>query len=102
MDKELEKDMTPKLLQDLGMKYSNKKSNRKHRYGLYECQYCGRAWKTIVNNIKSATTKSCGCQKGKGDTPTLHYTEVIANRLSLKVRKNKYRIGNERNTQAKS
>ena len=92
MKKELQKDMTPKLLKDLGVQYPNKRSSRKCRYGLYECQYCGREWKTIVANIKFGSTISCGCQKSKNNTPTLHYKELVANRLSLRMRKNKYRI----------
>ncbi len=53
--------MTPKLIKDLGTRYPTEKSNRKYRYGLYECQYCGKEWETISKSIKSGGIKSCGC-----------------------------------------
>ena len=43
MEEEL-KDMTPKLIKDLGMRFATEKSKHKSRYGLYECQYCGNTW----------------------------------------------------------
>ena len=65
MEEELEKDMTPGLLKDLGMRYSTEKSIRKYRYGLYECGYCTKEFESRVSNIKNGGTKSCGCQKNK-------------------------------------
>ena len=60
MEEEL-KDMTPKLIKDLGMRFATEKSKHKSRYGLYECQYCGNTWECTSYNIKSGSTKSCGC-----------------------------------------
>ena len=66
--KELEKDMTPRLIKDLGMRYPTEKSSRKYRYGLYECQYCGKEFEAQSSNIKHGL-KSCGCQR-KGNNKT--------------------------------
>ena len=53
--------MTPRLLEDLGMRYPTEKSSRKYRYGLYECQYCNKEFETISKSVKSGGIKSCGC-----------------------------------------
>ena len=59
--KELEKDMTPRLIEDLGiLRRGNNKGA--YRYGLYECQYCGKEFEAQSNNIKHGL-KSCGCQR---------------------------------------
>ena len=58
---EIEKDMIPRLIEDLGMLYPTENSTRKYRYGLYECQYCGNAWEVITSRINTGHTKSCGC-----------------------------------------
>ena len=65
--KEMEeiKDMTPRLIKDLGMRFMTEKSSRKYRYGLYECQYCGKEFEAITSNIKKGNTKSCGCLSGE-------------------------------------
>lgn len=62
VNEELEKDMTPILIEDLGMRYPTERSPKRVRYGLYECQYCGNHWSAPVSNIKAAKTKSCGCR----------------------------------------
>ena len=62
--KELEKDMTPRLIEDLGMRYPTEKSIKKYRYGLYECQYCGKEFEGSVDSVKRGQTKSCGCLRG--------------------------------------
>ena len=59
---EVEKDMTPRLVLDLGMRYPTELSSRKARYGLYECQYCNKEFEAQSNNIKHGL-KSCGCQR---------------------------------------
>jgi hypothetical protein len=61
---EVEKDMTPKLIEDLGMKYPTEKSNYKARFGLYECQYCGKEFECAMQSVKTGSTKSCGCLRG--------------------------------------
>jgi len=60
-EENLEKDMTPVLLEDLGMRYPTEKSNYKARYGLYQCQYCGEEFECMIASIKSEHTRSCGC-----------------------------------------
>ena len=60
---EVEKDMTPNLIKDLGFRFATEKSTQKVRYGLYECQYCGSEFETMVQNVKCGDTKSCGCQR---------------------------------------
>ena len=59
--KEIEKDMTPKLIKDLGGRFPSEKSNYKTRYGLYECQYCGGEWECRISSVINGHTKSCGC-----------------------------------------
>ncbi|MFA9240570.1 MAG: AP2 domain-containing protein [Candidatus Paceibacteria bacterium] len=61
------------LLQDLGMLFLNENSNRKIRYGLYQC-FCGKEFKTQVQNIKLGNTKSCGCLRLKGSHKTHNLT----------------------------
>ena len=64
--KELEKDMTPRLIEDLGiLRRGNNKGA--YRYGLYECQYCGKEFEAQSSNIKHGL-KSCGCLVGKNKT----------------------------------
>ena len=65
MNEELEKDMIPILIEDLGMRYPTEKSNYKKKYGLYECQHCNKEFESIIQNVKRGFTKSCGCQKNK-------------------------------------
>ena len=55
------KDMTPKLIKDLGTRYTTKVSKHRTRYGLYECQYCGKEFECITNSVNTGNTKSCGC-----------------------------------------
>ena len=55
------KDMTPKLIKDLGTRYTTKVSKHRTRYGLYECQYCGGEFECITNSVNTGNTKSCGC-----------------------------------------
>ena len=52
LEEDLERDMTPRLIEDLGMRYPTEKSSRKHRYGLFECQYCNKEFEAITSNIK--------------------------------------------------
>lgn len=59
---DIEKDMKPRFIEDLGMRYPTEKSSRKYRYGLYECQYCNKEFEAQSNNIKHGL-KSCGCQR---------------------------------------
>ena len=61
-EENLEKDMTPILLEDLGMRYPNEKSKVKKRYGLYKCQYCAKEFIVAMYQVKRGGTKSCGCR----------------------------------------
>ncbi len=92
MEEEIEKDMTPKFIEDLGMRFATEKSNRKYRYGLYECQYCNKEFEAQSNNIKHGL-KSCGCQR-KGINKT-HGLE--SNRFYGTWRQMKSRCFNPRN-----
>ena len=64
MEEELEKDMTPKLIKELGMRYPMEKSNYKVRYGLFECQYCGKEFECRISSVNRGGTKGCGCRTG--------------------------------------
>lgn len=70
----IEKDMTPKLIGETYMKYPTETSQQRYRYGLYECQYCGKEFEAITKDIKKGHTKSCGCQKG-GNTHGLTHNQ---------------------------
>lgn len=59
------KDMTPRLVLDLGMRFATANSKYKYRFGLYKCQYCGGEFECITNSVNKGNTKSCGCQKNK-------------------------------------
>ena len=59
---DIEKDMKPKFIEDLGMRYPTEKSTKKARYALYECAYCKKEFEAQSNNIKHGL-KSCGCQR---------------------------------------
>ena len=72
MEEEIVKDMTPKLVLDLGTRYPTEKSNKKIRYGLYECQYCGKEFEGSVDSVKRGQTKSCGCLRGDMHGLTSH------------------------------
>ena len=56
------KDVTPRLIQDLGMQYPTITSKKKARYGLYKCD-CGVIFKTITSQVKRGKTVSCGCYR---------------------------------------
>ena len=57
--------MTPKLIEDLGSKLSNKGGTRKRKYGLYKCSYCDKEFETLMDSVRTGQTKSCGCLKAK-------------------------------------
>ena len=83
----VEKYMTPILLEDLGIRYPTEKSKRKYRYGLYQCQYCGKEFEASTSNIKRGTTKSCGCQSQKYRNPHgLRYHPLYSSWIDMKRR----------------
>jgi hypothetical protein len=57
-EENLEKDMTPILLEDLGMRYPTENSKQKRRYGLYQCQYCKKGFEAQCRSIDSRHTTS--------------------------------------------
>ena len=61
---EIEKDMIPRLIEDLGTRLHTENSKYKYRFGLYECQYCGKEWECAMQSVKTGHTKSCGCLRG--------------------------------------
>ena len=67
MKEEKGKDMTPVLLEDLGMRYPTEKSKKKKRFGLYKCQYCGKEFEAGTQDVKRGKTRSCGCYKKQLD-----------------------------------
>ena len=69
MEEEIERDMTPILIEDLGVRFPTEKSKHKARYGLYQCQYCGKEFECLQQNVKKGNTKSCGCQSVKFKNP---------------------------------
>ena len=68
MEEEVMKDMTPKLVSDLGMRYPTEKSTKKVRYGLFECAYCDKEFEGSVYSVKRGQTKSCGCYAREAQT----------------------------------
>ena len=65
MEEELEKDMTPKLIGETYLKKATPNSPQRYRFGIYECQYCGREFEVRVYSVKIGNARSCGCQKNK-------------------------------------
>jgi hypothetical protein len=59
------KNMTPKLIKELGMRFPTELSKQRSRYGLYECPYCGKHWEVVMGSVKCGDTKSCGCLRGE-------------------------------------
>lgn len=70
IDIDVEKDMTPILLEDLGNRFPTENSKKKARYGRYKCQYCGKEFEAISSEVKSKHTKSCGCLQGEKHNST--------------------------------
>ena len=84
------KDMTPILLEDLGMGFPTERSKEKKRYGLYQCQYCRKEFEAMQQHIKNGNTKSCGCL-----TPVTH--RLRSHRLYKTWAGMKNRCYNEKN-----
>ena len=61
LDKNVGRDMTPKLMGETWRKYPTETSKQKATYGLFQCQYCGKEFETMVQSVKCGDTKSCGC-----------------------------------------
>jgi hypothetical protein len=65
MEENIEKDMSAKLIQDLGIMFASEGSKERRRYGLYKCGHCGEEFKAKTTRIKSGVIKSCGCLVGE-------------------------------------
>ena len=65
MEEELERDMTPKLIGETYLKKATPNSPQRYRFGIHECQYCGREFEVRVYSVKIGNARSCGCQKNK-------------------------------------
>lgn len=68
-EESLDRNMTPILLEDLGMRFATDKSKRAYRYGLYQCQYCRKNFETVQYYVRRGGIKSCGCQSDKYRNP---------------------------------
>ena len=66
IDKNVGRDMTPRLIGETWRKYPTDISKQKVTYGLFECQYCGKEFETNIQSVRRGHTKSCGCQKCTG------------------------------------
>ena len=64
MEELVEEDMIPKLMGETWRKYPTETSKQKATYGLFQCQYCGKEFETMVQSVKCGDTKSCGCRIG--------------------------------------
>lgn len=65
MEENIKKDMSPKLIQDLGIMFASEGSKERRRYGLYKCGHCEEEFKAKTTRIKSGVIKSCGCLVGE-------------------------------------
>jgi len=59
----INRDMTPILLEDLGMRFAKEGSKERKRYGLYQCQYCAKEFISRTQSVNIGHTKSCGCYR---------------------------------------
>ena len=55
----------PILLEDLGRMFTTESSNKKTRFGIYKCGFCGTNFKANTYRINRGDIKSCGCLKEK-------------------------------------
>ena len=60
MEEEVMKDMTPRLVLDLGLRFIPR-GDRRYTYGLFECQYCGEEFECQATLVKTNRVVSCGC-----------------------------------------
>ena len=57
--------LKPLLVEDLGMMFPNENSNKKTRFGIYKCGFCGTEFKANTYDINRGYIKSCGCYNKK-------------------------------------
>lgn len=87
---ETEKDMTPILLEDLGMVYATPKGKNPTRFGIYSCVYCGNNFKARCSHIKDGSIRSCGCQKGLRKITHSHFNKIKDKESFIKKAIEKY------------
>lgn len=80
------KDMIPKLVKELGMKFPTELSKRRSRYGLYECQYCGKEFETRTYNVRNGHTMSCGCLVGRAGIHLFYKHKFYATWVNILAR----------------
>ena len=56
---------TPRLVGETYMKSPTRGGANPVRYGIFECQYCGKHWESLLKAVKYGHTKSCGCYRSK-------------------------------------
>ena len=81
----------PILIEDLGMIFATESSNKKTRFGIYKCGFCGNEFRTRISSVKCGDTKSCGCYhkrrvKESNKTHGLGYTKLYKIWTSMKDR----------------
>lgn len=64
-EENVEKDMTPILIKDLGSIFFKEDSKNKRRCGIYLCLYCNKEFKAMNHHITHGNMKSCGCHRYK-------------------------------------
>ena len=74
----------PRLIEDLGMLYPTSTSKKKLHYGLFECPFCEKIFKTAINSVDVGHTKSCGCYMKKRIYET-HFKHGFRNTKLYKV-----------------
>ncbi len=65
MEKELERDMTPRLIGETWLGKYNISNTQNYSFGVFECQFCNKEFVSRVAQIKNKHTQSCGCQIGQ-------------------------------------
>ena len=83
--------LKPLLVEDLGMMFPNENSNKKTRFGIYKCGFCGTEFKANTYDINRGYIKSCGCYhkrrvKESNITHGLRNTRLYGIWLKLKDR----------------
>lgn len=74
-------DVKPKVLKDLGTRIY---ANRKRRFAIYLCPFCGSSFESCCEIVNQGAKKSCGCvsSKLKGD---FHKTHGLSKHKLFKV-----------------
>ena len=86
-----------KLIKDIGMKYYNEHSNRKHRFGIYECPICLKHFETQSAHVKNGSSTKCrSCASkthGIGTPPIYSIWVTMKGRCTNEKHKRFHRYG---------